>query len=836
LGQTFYKPLHLSCSLCYMQKILLVVCILLFPLLAVAQQREVSGIVTDAAGKRLPFASVYAENSTLNTLANEGGFYTLRLVPGSYKLIFGQIGKQQQSVQVDLRKDTIVNIKLDAENLQVKEASAKAQDSAAYAIIRKAIGKRSYYKKQVESYSCNVYLKGVQKLVTGPKRYLKDSVLKVLSLSKNGSSIIYEAEANSQFNFSRRNKIKEFLQGSRTAGDHASLNFNRALDIKTDFYKNLLHWDALSNRSFVSPISQNALSYYKYKLIGSFDENGMLIHKLQVIPKRKSYPAFTGFIYIVDGDWRLHSVDLKLSKTANIYFVDTLRLTQQFIPVSKDMWQPQSVRFNYTGKVMGFVFNGYYEAIYANYRINPAFDRKFFNNQVMEIPKTAFRKDSAYWDNNRPVPLTRQEEIYYYNKDSLGSKRQSVQYLDSAKKVNNTFLFVPWVINGYTIKSRDAKRWYNIQSPKDVVFFNSVEGWGVNVAPRYKQFRSNGKTLEIRPTVRYSFGKELLNANVYASYRYNPTKQASFYGKIGSDFLDLNNSGTVSLFLNTLSTLFTEHNLLKLYQAKFVQMGTQGEVENGILLNGFMEYSDRRSLNNLYRDSTQVTPVKNHFGIPETSNNPLDPGSDVPLFPRYQALIFSGSATFTFQQKYTQRPDGKYIEPTPYPRLRVNYRKGFPVLGSDVNYDFLSVDIFQDRLRTGVLGYSYYFFSAGSFLRHKSLYYPDYKQFRGGLPFVFDSSLGSFHYLNYYLYSTNRQYLEGHYEHNFGGFFLNRLPLLRKLRLEEIVGGSFLTQNIQSNYHEFYFGIKKLLIRFDYGFAFDGRNKIYQGFRYVYSL
>jgi hypothetical protein len=39
----------------------------------------------------------------------------------------------------------------------------------------------------------------------------------------------------------------------------------------------LLHWDALSNRSFVSPISQNALSYYKYKLIGSFDENGMLM-------------------------------------------------------------------------------------------------------------------------------------------------------------------------------------------------------------------------------------------------------------------------------------------------------------------------------------------------------------------------------------------------------------------------------------------------------------------------------------------------------------------------------------------------------------------------------
>lgn len=818
-----------------MQKFLLLVFVLLFPLFAVARQYNISGTVTDAVGKRLPFAAVFAEHTTLGTLANERGFYSFKLDSGQHILVFSQIGQKQTAVTVDLKRDTVINIQLEAENYLVKEASANGEDPA-YAIIRKVIEKRRFYKKQVDSYTCQVYLKGVQKLVSGPKRYLRDSVIKVLSLNKNGSSIIYQAEASSQFNYAGRRKIKEVLEAARKAGDYPALNFNRALDIKTDFYNNLLHWDALSNRSFVSPIAQNALAFYNYKLVGSFNENGLLIHKLQVIPKRKSYPTFTGFIYVIDGAWRLHSVDLKLYKSANIYYVDTLRLTQQFFPVQGDIWQPLSVRFNYEGKVMGFVFRGYYQGIYSDYKINHAFAPHFFDNQVMEIPKTVFVQDSSFLHNNRPVPLTRQEEIFYYNKDSLGKKRQSVKYLDSAKKINNTFLVLPWILNGYTIKSQDGKQWYNIQSPKDIVFYNSVEGWGVNVAPRYKKFASNGKTLEIRPTVRYSFGKEILNANVYASYRYNPMKQASFYGKIGTDFLDLNNSGTVSLFLNTLSTLFTEHNLLKLYQSKFVQAGTQGEVENGILLNGLLEYSDRRSLNNLYHDSTQVTPIKNRFGVPEQSNNPLDPGSDVPLFPRYQSLSFSGSATFTFNQQYTQRPDGKYIEPSPYPRLRVNYRKGFPILGSDVDYDFLSVDIFQDRLRTGVLGYSSYFFSGGSFLNHKSLYYPDYKQFRGGQPFVFDSSLGSFHYLNYYLYSTNRHYLEGHYEHNFGGYIFNRLPLLRKLRLEEIVGGSFLTQNLQSNYHEFYFGVRKLLIRIDYGFAFDGHNKIYQGFRYVYSL
>lgn len=820
-----------------MQKKLLSICVLLFPLFALAQQFKVSGTVTDTTGRRLPFATIFPLHTTLSTVANERGFYQLSLNAGSYTLLFRLVGQKQTAIKIDLKKDTVLDVKLNPEILKLKEVTVTGEDPA-YAIIRKAIAKRLFYQKQVQGYSCNVYLKGVQKLVSGPKRYLRDSVIKALSLNKNGSSIIYQAEANSQYNYSQPNKIKEILLASRSAGDHASINFNRAFDLKTDFYDNLLHWDALSNRSFVSPIASNAPAFYRYKLRGSFNESGRLIHKIEVIAKRKSDPTFNGFIYIIDKEWRLYSVNLKLYKSANISFVDSLQLTQRFIPVLGDVWEPSSVRFNYRGKVLGFVFSGYYEGVYSDYRINPSFPEGFFNHQVMEIPKQAFRRDSVYWNALRPVPLTQQEKIYYYNKDSLGKKRQSVPYQDSIQQVNNHFLFVPWILNGYTIKSLDGKQWYNIQSPKDIVFYNSVEGWGVNLAPRYKRFAANGKTLEVRPIVRYSFGKKLLNTNVYASYRYNPTKQASIYGKIGSDFLDLNNSGTVSLFLNTLSTLFTEHNLLKLYQSKFIQAGSQGEVENGILLNGFMEYADRRSVNNLYADSgfTQVTPRNNRYGVPETSNNPLDPGSDVPLFPHYRALTFSGSATFTFNQEFTQRPDGKYIEPTPFPRIRVNYRKGFPVLGSDVNYDFVSVDVFQDRLRMGILGYSSYFFSGGTFLNYKNLYYPDYKQFRGGQPFVFDSSLGSFHYLNYYLYSTNRSYLEGHFEHNFGGYLLNRIPLVRKLRLEEIVGGSFLTQKIRSNYNEFYFGIKKLLIRFDYGFAFDGHRKIYQGFRYVYSL
>jgi len=406
---------------------------------------------------------------------------------------------------------------------------------------------------------------------------------------------------------------------------------------------------------------------------------------------------------------------------------------------------------------------------------------------------------------------------------------------DSTRTSNNRFRLIPYLLNNYHYDDPYRKIKIDIPSPFKVVFYNTVEGVSVDIKPQFFKEFDRHKTLTIEPEARYGNSDKIFTFNTNINYRYNPLKQAAVYGTLGSDFLDLNNSGTLSLFLNSLSTLFTGNNYLKLYKAEFAMAGTQGEICNGILLNGQIEYAYRETVINtsLYaigKDSTQLT----------TNNplhpSPLDPGSNVPLFPNHRALSVRGSATFTFNQEYTMNPEGKFIEPTHYPRLRVNYRKGIEILGSAVNYDFASIDFFQDQVRMGLMGYSSYFISAGKFLNNKYLYYPDYKQFRGGQSFFFDSSLGSFHFLDYYTYSTNKQYFEAHFEHNFAGYFLGRIPFIRALNLEEIIGGSFLTQELLPGYKEYYIGLKRSVIRLDYGFSYGRNLPVLQGFRFTYNF
>ena len=108
---------------------------------------------------------------------------------------------------------------------------------------------------------------------------------------------------------------------SKVSGSNQAFSFNRASDVKVNFYENMETWDGLSNRPFISPIADNALFYYNYKLVGTtVNENGETINKIQVTPRREYDPTFEGYIYIIEDSWRLYSVDLYMTKRANINF------------------------------------------------------------------------------------------------------------------------------------------------------------------------------------------------------------------------------------------------------------------------------------------------------------------------------------------------------------------------------------------------------------------------------------------------------------------------------------------------------------------------------------
>jgi hypothetical protein len=798
-----------------------------------SQQFSISGKITDENNKPIPFASIYIKNTTKGVSANSEGAYELQISPGNYELQYKALGYGQQSQRVQLTGNQVINIALKTETYQLKAVSIHAGgEDPAYAIIRKTIKKRKTYLNEVNAYTCDIYIKGLQKLLAAPKKFLLFDVQKATSeagLDSNRTGIVYLSESESKYSFIRPNKVHEVQVSSKVSGSNKAFSFNRASDMAVNFYENFENWEGLSNRPLVSPIADNALFYYNYKWMGISVENGETINKIKVSPKRAHDPCFEGYIYILDDSWRLSALQLYLTKKANINFVDTLKVNQQFYPVSNKVWMPATIKFEFTGGLFGFKVGGYYISIYKNYDLNPSFEKTNFA-EVLRIEK-GVSKDSVYWNQERPIPLTDEEKTDYQKKEKLAIKHESKAYLDSLDKANNKVKPLDVLLTGVNTRNRYKKESYHYDGLLGSLLYNTVEGFAINYGTSYSKLVDtiDNRYLVLNGKVRYGFSNHLLNGTVGAAI---PLKRFTLSLTGGSDITDLNNQQPVSTLINSLYSLFEKQNYQKLYQKQFVSASLSGRITGGWKASASAEWANRKWLPNSSTYSF-FDPANRVF----TSNNPLIPAQDVPLFPENQSFKINLRTSYDFSDKYETYPSGRRYLPSKYPTIGLNYTKGIKsLLGSDVDYDLLSADISKSDIDMGFYGKTSFFAGAGKFLNTNKLFYPDFKHFDGNQILAYTPGINRFLLLDYYNFSTPDKYVEAHLEHNFSGFITNKIPIIRKFKLQEIVDVNYLYTPTLKNYTELGFGLQYLNIRAMYGISYNSGSKVNSAFRLGISL
>ena len=815
-----------------MKNILLTLVLFTAALCGFTQEVKLSGTIRDNDGQPVPFASVYLKNTTTGTSANVDGAYAFALTKGTFIVIYKAIGYKQVEKEFSLTENTVENIVLTAESYTLKDVVIKGTgEDPAFEIIRQAIRSRQKHLNEVKQYTTDVYIKGVQKLVGAPKKFFGSDIQKTLDLDTNRKGILYLSESTSKFSFERPNHIHEEMISSKVAGRNNAFSFNKASDLTINFYQNILLENTLSTRGFASPIAENALMYYRYKLLGTAVENGQTVNKIQIIPKREYDPVFRGIIYISDDSYHLVNAEVYLTKNSGINLLDTLSITQQFLKL-EDTFMPSNINFQFNGDVFGFKFEGYYVGVYSNYNLHPNFPKNYFNGEILKITKAVNKKDSLFWLNHRPIPLNVEEKRDYIRKDSIALLKTSKRYLDSLEQENNKFGPVKLAFSGYTINKRYEKKSISFDPLLRSVFYNTVEGFAAKYGITYTKQLEDRKYYSFRPEARYGFSNKTFTANLSANYFYNPLKRANISFSGGSGIYDLNNYGSMSLLGNSINSLLFETNFSKFYKKEFLNIGATRELTNGLQAELLVGYAQNTNLIN-----TTHFKIKDLKGEEFTSNNPFSPETETPLFPIYQALTTTLSLTYTIGQTYITRPDGKFYQPSKYPIINLTYKKGISgALNSDVDYDLLSLEVSEDRISAGMLGYSSFVAGAGKFFNKNQLFYPEFRHFRGNNSLLSKPDLRKFLFLDFYLFSTDREYAEFHYEHNFSGFLTNKVPILRKLKLEELIGASYLTQQVKRNYTEFYFGLQRLIFRAAYGFAYDGKRRVEHGFRLSYGL
>ncbi|MEM6542790.1 MAG: DUF5686 family protein, partial [Bacteroidota bacterium] len=391
-----------------------------------------------------------------------------------------------------------------------------------------------------------------------------------------------------------------------------------------------------------------------------------------------------------------------------------------------------------------------------------------------------------------------EETSDYIRKDSLQVIRKSQKYLDSVDRKGNRFTLGS-LFFGYTYSNTFKDKYYTFTSPVANISFNTVQGFRGALELNYlKRDEEKGTRFTINTKLDYGLSDKRLRPRGSISYRFNNFSRPFLRISGGNEVLQFNNNNPISPIGNTIVSLFFESNFAKFYERNFSELFYSQELINGIYLFATLGYEERKPLFN----TTDYVFIDTEDTY--TSNNPLDPSDfENAAITRHDILKLSVTSRIRFGQKYLSYPNRKFsYSEDRYPTLFLGYEKGFAGSESDNRFDQFKIRLLQD-FPIADKGRFYYNLKAGTFLDADTISFVDYQHFNGNRTRITRGNyLNTFFLLPYYDLSTNQSYFEGHLEHNFQGYIMGKIPLLKKLKSHLILSGKTLSTSNNSLYSE----------------------------------
>ncbi|WP_338221015.1 DUF5686 and carboxypeptidase regulatory-like domain-containing protein [Algoriphagus sp. oki45] len=837
----------------------------------------IRGLITNKNQEPLPFASVFIRNLEDGVPTNENGRYEYRLQPGFYDVLIQFLGYKSQLITVEV-KDQWVDLDVVLEEqviaLQTVEVQAGAEDPA-LTIMRKAIAKAKYHRLQLQEYSMTVYLKGTGQLTDAPfflRKKLEEEGMKL--------NEAYTSESVSRISFALPDKVEEKVISIRTNGDNQGTS--PAPYIQTSFYQDQIN-------GIVSPLSRYAFQYYQFRYEGSFFDQGVMVSKIRVTPRSRGEQVFEGYIYIIEDLWAIFSLDLK---TSLLGFEITAK--QQYAPVADNVWMPLTHTYSFGGKIFGFAGEFNYLASTREYQIklNPdlAAVPEIIDEKVQEIPADALKvnktqsaleqlateepktrkeyrklinqyekemlkeeaeekqdpvvsernysvdslarkRDLAYWDSIRPVPLTIKEVEGYKRDDSLATvEAAKVSEVDSiAKKARSKYKPLDFLNGsnysfGKGVSLGFRQNWTKFS-------FNTVEGWKVGLGMYYRKYSEIKladsvnrirKSFNIEPELRYGFSSRRFYGKVNFRWSHTQPTSGQTWGLEGGRFIyQFNTSEPINEQVNAFYSLLVRRNYMKLYEQDFARVYWAHRVNYGFTYRANFLWAERRELFNMSDYSFYNKPEREY-----TSNRPENVEAIEGDFGTHRVARFSASAEWRPGLTYTIRNGRKLPNYERSPLLTFSYQKAIPQLaggGNAADFDQIEMGIEHD-FSFGVSGKLDFNVTAGTFLNNNRVYFADFKHF-GGNRTIFSNfgPASNYRLMDYYRYSTASSYVAGIAHYQFRKFLFTQLPMLRFSGLRENIFVNYLKTENSPHYTEIGYSLDNLfrIFRVEVGVGFE---------------
>jgi hypothetical protein len=732
---------------------------LIFPVL-ISGQTRVNGRVADAQTfEPVAFADIIFKGTTIGVKTDFDGSYSLSGNTHSDSIVISFMGYEIQTIGI--KQDTIqtINIQLHPALYAIQEVRITPGENPAHLILRKfwknrelnSIGSLSSY--QYENYSRSIVF--LRKFNNKP-----DSLRSVKFLSKEFDkysiktgeqnlpalpSYITESLSDNYFLRSPRRKYTYIKATNSNGMAFENTDMVAQLVSKQENFYFPDNTIPLINKSFISPLSRFGLLYYKYYLTDSLlIDNKYFCYEISFKPKREEDPVFHGTIWINDTTYALKRIVATVTEKAELNFIKRLKIQQDYEPFGSSAWFPVRTRFMADAANIFLINYSQKSDIIVNQPLEPG-----FYGSELKISLSSRDHDRTYWESTRKNSLDRIDSLAFLRVDSL-KKNNKIRI--SAKLVEAS-------IKGYYNTGKFEVGPYLL-----IYNHNSVEG---------SRFRLGGRTNVnfstrwiIEGYLAYGTRDNRLKGSLQTEYFLNK----EHWSKIGIQFRDdIENVGSLDEFYSP---------------GTFLTFATS------------FGGSDKMNKTQIFRTWFESDLLKGMTGKLVFTRKTFEPVSPDYYFAWYsdpsltvKSLNYITSEIgmiLRYQPKATYVLDGVRRFPVnfnKYPVFSFEYYRGLPgFMKGDFQYHKIVADI-SHNFNFGGLGSIEYDLS--------------FTKVFGQLPYPLLVTLAG----NQSIFRTSRTYnlmnygefvldeaLEMSMTYHMNGLIMNKLPLLKKLRLRTVVG------------------------------------------------
>lgn len=735
---------------------------LLCATICVAQSTRVRGRVTDMEGNPLSFASVVFKGTTVGMMTDEEGLFSLETREAVDTLQVMMMGYISQERAVKRAAYSEHHFKLQTADFAIDQVVVTPGENPAFPILDRVIErKKRNNPDHYDSYTTDTYTK-MELGLTNIKEEFKNKRMQrnfgfifeyvdtsALTGRRYLPAMISETKAD-YYHALSPSVDREVIRANRVSGVEDTFSiaqFTGQMPGNVNFYHNFID---IFNVRFASPLADGGRMFYNYFLIDSLEIEGRKSYKIRFHPRSLASPVLDGEMHIDAETYALKNVSARLPRRSNINWIKHLVLENENEPVDSLHWMRRrdrvqaefTISMRDSSKLTSFI--GTREVAYSNTRIGveiPEEVLRMDNNVYVEAREEV--QDDAFWNEVRPYALSEREQGIYHMVDSI---QRAPLYRNIYTTINM------FIVGHYNTKYIGIGPYYKLAS------FNDLEGFRPQLGGRTTANFS--RRVRLSAYGAYGTKDERWKGGAGAELVFGKRLTRKLTIRGAHDVMQLGAGANALTESNILSSIFSRGD-------QRLSMVDRGEIQyehewiHGV--STFLTGQMRRIYSNRY--------------VPMAL-----PGDEVRLLESVDDASVSVGVRLSKNEKIYRSAFDKNSLGSIYPILTLSATAGLKnVLRDSPEYYRVDGSIFY-RPELPPLGHSEIMLQAGQIWG--DVPYPLLKLHEGNGTYFYDPY--AFSCMDYYEFASDR-WVACFFEHHFGGVLLGKIPLLKRLKLREVL-------------------------------------------------